>query len=108
MTDPRDIKWLDPWIPESDEDGLLAKELRREVCDRHILFGINVQAVGRRIDCDDVLFISDDSQKPIAVVHLTWQIESDPTWPITRIFSGWQDWIEHCLMSDHNEYTDDE
>ena len=46
MTDTTDIKWLDPWIPESDEDGLLAKDLRREVCDRHVLFGVNVRAVG--------------------------------------------------------------
>lgn len=85
-------------MSESDEDDLLTKELRREVCGRHILFGINVRAVGTRIDCDDVLFVTDDPQKPIAVVHLTWRVESDPTWPITRIFNGWHDWIENCLM----------
>ncbi|TWT59108.1 hypothetical protein KOR42_24970 [Thalassoglobus neptunius] len=105
MTDPRGIKWLDPWIPEPDEDGLLAKELRREVCDCHILLGVNTRADGTRIDCDDVLFVTDDPRKPIAVVHLTWKFETDPTWPVTSIFNGWQDWIENCMMKDHSDYT---
>ena len=108
MTVPTDIEWLEPWIPEADEDSLLAKELLNEVCDRHVLFGINVRAFGIRIDCDDVLFATDDPHKPIAVVHLTWRFETDPTWPITRIFNGWQDWIENCLMKDHSDYTNDE
>ena len=49
VTVPANIKWFEPWMPESDGDDLLTKELRREVCGRHILFGINVRAVGTRI-----------------------------------------------------------
>lgn len=90
MLIPAEIEWLEPWTPESDEDGLLANELRREVCDHHILFGINVRAVGRRIDCDDVLFVTDDPQKPIAVVHLTWRIESDRSWPWSALVEMYQ------------------
>lgn len=105
MAVPIEIKWSQPWIPEFDEEDLLVRELQREVCDHHILFGVNARAVGRRIDCDDVLFVTDDPQKPIAVVHLTWRIESDPSLPITSIFDGWQDWVENCMMKDHNDYT---
>ncbi len=104
-TVPEDIEWLEPWMPEFDEEGQLAEELRKVVCDRNFLFGVNVRAVGRRIDCDDVLFVTDDPHRPIAVVHLTWKFETDPTWPFTNIYKGWQGWIENCMMKDHSDYT---
>ena len=108
LTAPTDFEWLEPWMPESDEDGSLVEELRREICDRHILFGVDARAVGTRIDCDDVLFVTDNPHKPIAVVHLTWKLETDPKWPFTSIFDSWQDWISNCMMRDHRDYTIDE
>ena len=101
ITVPANIEWLAPWKPELDENGLLAKELQREVCDSHILSGVNTRAVGTRIDSDDVLFTTDDPRNPLAVVHLTWKFESDPNWPATSIYRDWHDWGENCMKKDH-------
>jgi hypothetical protein len=37
----------------------------------HVLFGRTVRAIGRRQDCDDVLFYLGESVLQFAVVHLT-------------------------------------
>ncbi|TWT61261.1 hypothetical protein [Rubinisphaera italica] len=107
---PSNFEWLKPWEPYSDEGNFVLNEFHIEICENHTLFGMNVRVVGRRSDCDDVLFITDDLQKPIVVVHLTWtgKVETDPTWPDTRIFKGWQDLIDRCLIEDHRKYLLDE
>jgi hypothetical protein len=68
-------------------------EFYREISDQHVLHGVQVQAVGRRFDCDDVLFVTDDPARPVVIVHLTWigQTENDPRWPSTGIYRGWDD-----------------
>ena len=50
--------WLVPWRPIEDgrpDDGT-AKELYAELCESHILSGIQARPIGHRQDCDDVVF----------------------------------------------------
>ena len=74
--------------------GLLT-ELQKEVALGHSLFGRAAKAVATRKDCDDVLFETDDPEKPLAVVHLTWKesAEIESRWPATRLFAGWDVWV---------------
>src|ERR1051325_11296811 len=90
------IDWLEPWYPIKHDEQALVAELAREVGPQHPLFGERAVPVARRRDCDDVLFALPGSQKLLALVHLTWsgQRETNPQWPSTKFFSGWDEWIE--------------
>lgn len=93
---PSDFEWPESWMPIADEKlakSLLA-ELVKEVGRNHRLFERAVEAVAFACQGDDVLFLTNDPAWPLAAVHLTWRggTESDPTWPATTFFSGWEDW----------------
>ena len=109
---PIEMEWCRPWERLKDSCEALVSELQREFSPLHVLHGVPVVPVARRIDCDDILFATADPSKPLAVVHLTWagKAERDPRWPSTTIYPSWQDWIERCLVPDHKEYgpADDE
>jgi hypothetical protein len=107
---PDDIKWLAPWQPVKSAGDNLVKELRQELSEYHILHGVRVVAVARRVDRDDVLFTTADPAKPLAVVHLTFtgDREREPQWPWTTIYNNWQDWIDRCMLPDHWHYAQDE
>ena len=97
---PSDLEWLTPWESiDGHGDGLVA-ELKRELGANHILHGLEFVTIGRRVDCDDVLFATSDQTKPLAVVHLIWRgnTEADQRWPSSAIHSDWQDWIARCLV----------
>ena len=87
------VKWLAPWHPIQDAEAerVLAQELRAELSKRHVLHGIAVRAVGRRQDCDDVLFELLHGSGRFAVVHLTYSQhpEPDPRWPDTTVYDNW-------------------
>jgi hypothetical protein len=102
---PSGMAWLAPWEAVGDGSALEA-ELRREVSSGHPLYGLPAVAVGRRTDCDDVLFRVDHASGRLAVVHLTWRTapEPEPTWPCTRLFSDWQNWIGNCMEHDYVDY----
>src|ERR1044071_6685678 len=96
--DSSQIQWLVPWKPVSLEyQGGMIAELHREMPPGHVLFGRTVQAVGRRQDCDDVLFYLGASVPQFAVVHLTYARETQPDWPHTRLFDTLEAWIEQCM-----------
>jgi len=97
----QNIVWLEPWAATSP--GLEA-ELKREVGKRHPLFGREAVAVGRRFDCDDVLFYLPNSSPPLAVVHLTWRREVSTEFPWTIFYRCVQDWVERCMKPDHDEW----
>jgi hypothetical protein len=92
------MKFVEPWL--EDRDQKLEAELRREICQGHVLFGVPVSAVAHRQDCDDVLFSLDDGIGRLAVVHLTYTKEGAPTWPHATIFDGWEPW-SLAMMADH-------
>src|SRR5687767_11071706 len=103
--DPSQIQWRVPWwpVPAEDEAKTVA-ELHRELPSGHVLFGGTVQAVGRRQDCDDVLFYLGESLPHFAVVHLTYSPESRPEWPSTTLFDTLADWIEQCMIPDAEDW----
>jgi hypothetical protein len=100
--DLTNLRWLEPWEPASS--GLEA-ELKKEVSPEHPLFGQEAISVGRRGDCDDVLFFLPENPSPLAVVHLTWtgRREKNPEWPHTTFYSSLDDWVERCMKPDHLE-----
>lgn len=101
VDDLTNIRWLEPWEPAPK--GLEA-ELMRETGPGHPLFGRDAVCVGRRGDCDDVLFFLPGNADPLAVVHLTWKPETNPSWPRTTFYSSLEDWVERCMRPDHLKF----
>ena len=101
---PELFPWPPPWqlIPNSyvvfrelDSDPsaaqtphmILNDELHREMPAGHTLFGLATEAVAVcTLTHKDFVYVTDDSSRPLAIVHLTWSVEKDPTWPSTKIF----------------------
>jgi hypothetical protein len=71
------------------------QELYKELGKEHILYSIQVEALARREDCDDVLFLLLDGSNRYAVVHLTWigKKEKNPLYPLTRLYSNFTELI---------------
>ena len=103
------VTWLEPWYPV-DEFGAeravemaaaLENQLRREICERHVLHGMNVRLIARRADTDDALFALDDGH--VAEVHLTWRrdTEPDPRWPDCAIFESLDQWVRESMVPLH-------
>ena len=101
------IEFLEPWMPAGPNAHRLQEELASELGARHPLKGRDMRAVAVRQDCDDVLFVSVDDPKVVAVVHLTYgnRPESDPRWPETTMFASIEDWVERGMKQDHDDFT---
>ena len=82
-----------PWTPVSDEEQKvsLRKELEGEVPKGHVLHKQKVEAVAKRDDDDDVLFKLDEDR--YAIVHLTYNKETDPQWPHTTL-CAWDEFLK--------------
>lgn len=117
---PDDFQWLYPWSPlpgnyklnpcSLREDPLrnwnpqlgarhfsareaLVQELKRELPPGHILEGLDFVACGLFVlTHKDFLFTTNDQQKPLACVHLTFHKESQPPWPWTTVFTSLGEW----------------
>ena len=77
------------------------------MCEGHSLFGESHVALARRIDCDDVLF-EVDGGPAVAVVHLSYAVESDPQWPATEMFTSLAEFEEQpCEQILPNMETND-
>jgi len=101
------MELLEPWFAVTSEALQLEDELAAELGPRHPLRGRNMRAIARRHDCDDVLFVSVDEPRVVAVVHLTYsnRPELDSRWPSTTSFDSMQDWIESGMRPDHEAFT---
>jgi hypothetical protein len=103
------MNWLVPWhpLPNRSADDPLVVELHRELCNSHKLFGVPVCPIGKRQDCDDVLFRLLDGSNRLAVVHLTFaqHPEPDPIWPSTRLFDSWEHFEQEAMKLDHEDFT---
>jgi hypothetical protein len=81
------VEFTEPWsrIDDADFQRAVEEELRREVPDGHILAGMEIQAIARRHDRDDVLVALPGSRW--AVIHLTWRgnRERDARWPTAEL-----------------------
>jgi hypothetical protein len=64
------IEWTTPWraLDETRELNGIQRELEREITPEHPLHGKGAKAVGRRIDCDDIVVCLQDGT--YANVHL--------------------------------------
>lgn len=103
--DSSQIQWRVPWLPVPlEHDAGTVSELRRELPAEHVLFGRTVQTVGRRQDCDDVLFYLGGFVPQFAVVHLTYSRETRPDWPHTKLFDTLAAWIEQCMIPDAEDF----
>ncbi len=67
-----DIKWKLPWraIQFEAEIPGVQKQLESEITKKHPLWGTNPFAIGRRVDCDDIVAKLNDGT--YAIVHLVW------------------------------------
>ncbi len=103
--DASQIQWREPWQLISPDYAPKAEaELHREMCAGHVLFGRSAAAIGRRKDCDDVLFYLGEALPRFAVVHLTFQQETRPEWPRTSVFDSLDDWLQQCMIPNAEEY----
>jgi hypothetical protein len=104
LADLENVQWLEPWRPTP---AGLEVELEKEVNPRHQLFGRKAISVGRRDDCDDVLFLLPDHAALLAVVHLTWagKREMNPAFPHTTFYASLADWVERGMKQDHIEFA---
>jgi len=103
------MEWLVPWQSVADKTAQAAgleHELSRELSAGHPLYGVPVRALGRRQDCDDVLFALDDGTGRVAVVHLTWthSLPDKPPWPVTAVYRSFEAWVAEGMRADHGEF----
>lgn len=99
MTQP--INWLAPWyaVAEHETQGGLEIELRREMCDTHVLAKEPaITLIGRRADTDDALFLLAGGR--VAEVHLTWRqsTETDPRWPAAAVYASLEAWARESMQ----------
>lgn len=99
------IELLEPWeSPRDDADRTrFDDELRREISRKHQLSGKAVRAFARRVDSDDVAFVVDGGPQ-VATVHLTYSVEADPSFPVTRFYESIEEFGRIRMKSDHEEY----
>jgi hypothetical protein len=67
------------------------RELRRELAEGHVLYGIDAVAIAAcNGHCDDVLFALENGR--FALVHLSYPDNAPdrPPWPDTDIFDDWE------------------
>jgi len=99
------LAWLEPWQPILSPSNLEI-ELEQEIREGHMLFGRKAIAVGRRIDCDEVLVHLSERVCPLAVVYLDAKRKRDERsqYPCTALYASLEDWVERCMKPDHEEW----
>jgi hypothetical protein len=95
------MEYLPPWYATAEAS--LVAELKRELCIGHVLMGREVQVLARRQDRDDVLFALCDEPGQVAMVHLTFNRETNPNWPRTEVFASIEGW-RPTMEADHAEF----
>lgn len=82
--------FINGWQPASNNNlgDRVEKELSRELSrnPKHILAGRPFSAVAANDGSDDILIHLDGDE--FALVHLTWNLETNPQWPTCEILRG--------------------
>jgi hypothetical protein len=111
MSIPRDVEMLMPWRILHDTSEIknraeqLSARLQSDLPPNHVLNGLGARAIATRVDCDDVLFETESAEMPLAVVHMTWRKETDTSWPRTKLFRNWQEWVRDEMVPAHDDYA---
>ena len=96
-----EIDFVGPWIAVGSERVSFEEELRRELSSGNALSCFDVRAIGRRVDCDDVLFevCNEEADFKLALVHLTWngRAELNP-WPVVELFTDVEAFVTQMLL----------
>ena len=98
------MEFLEPWYAATDP-AALARQLRSELPRDHVLAGIEVEALAQRQDRDDVLFALIDNSDRVAVVHLTFSVNTHANWPLTSFYPSLSAWASQRMVSDHDEFA---
>ena len=98
------MEYLEPWENYENDSSASEKELTRELCKEHVLYGVKVKAVAHRCDCDDVLFELSNFSHKYAVVHLTFSREKDPSYPSFELYNDIEAWVSGRMKPDNDEY----
>ena len=126
-----DIVWLKPYEAIQDEDDCLefgrihnevfdpdvppelivadtlVDELLREMAPGHCLEGMSFKAVAScAVDPNNFVFLTNDPEYPIALVHLTWLAEEHPGYPACQLYDSLEEWNtqmeeQHSAWLDH-------
>ena len=101
------MDYLEPWVQCNLSDKKAAeKELKIELSEVHVLYGLSLNALARRIDRDDVLFQLNEGTRNLVSVHLTYsgKKEENPQYPQIEEFASLDEWTTYAMMKDHEEY----
>jgi hypothetical protein len=101
-----DLSRLEPWA-SVDNSAFYENELKNEVGFLHPLKWKKVRTIGRRTDCDEVLYEVLSGNIKYAVVHLTYSKKRKHRFPKTKFYTNWMDVYENRLLQDHNEWKND-
>jgi hypothetical protein len=105
------VEWLEPWysteVQNASSRQPLVDQLARETKSGHELHGVPVQLIGRNMG-DDVLFEILDGSRRVAEVHLGWQGQGEPPWPLSAIFSSLEEWRVKRMIPDHKDWVEGE
>ena len=86
----------DGWgILDTSQASAMTSELTHEICNEHILYGKDLHVIARKDGRDDFLFVGEDLESKLYVVHLTWRKEPTPEWPMTTSFEDKNDFFEN-------------
>ena len=84
------MNWPARWKPfTGHQDDAHVREFRRGAPPTHVLANLPLRTVGTN-DADNVLFELLDGSGRFAAVHLTFNRETDPCWPHTKVYENWE------------------
>jgi len=100
------IRWFQPWraIVDDGRRESLESELKREAGRGHPLHGVEVRAVARRMDMDEVCYELGESSQ-LAVVRLKFALAQPLPSPETRIYDDVDAFVAECMMPDHRAWA---
>ena len=106
------IDWLEPWwcfcLEQPDLCSAFESELRKELCDTHVLHphGRGAAAIAKREDRDDFLFWLPRDNPSWAIVHLTFKgtRETDPRWPRCSWLQSLTEFVEKEMNPANQEW----
>jgi hypothetical protein len=86
----------DWWAVNGQEAAELELELVREMPVGHVLHDASVQAVAVKRHLKDVVYWVPGAEQ-WALVHLTRNVETNPSWPATTLAADWNELVAELI-----------